>query len=59
MEDGVDKSGGIGELEGEGVGASLSNDVIGTKVFLRELRQGVSGSEMFSFDEDQIGRAHV
>ena len=43
---------GVGELEGEQVGASLSDDVIGTKVFFRELLQGMSGSEMFSFDKD-------
>ena len=37
MEDGVDGSEGIGESEHEGVGAGLSNDVIGAKVLFREL----------------------
>ena len=37
MEDGVDGSEGIRELETEGVGAGLSNDVVGAKVFFGEL----------------------
>ena len=37
MEDGVDGSEEIRELECEGVGASLSDDVVGAKVFFREL----------------------
>ena len=37
MEDGVDGSEGIGESESEGVGAGLSDDVVGPKVFFREL----------------------
>ena len=35
MKDGVDRSEGIGELKGEGMGASLCDDVIGTKIFFR------------------------
>ena len=37
MIDGVDGSEGIGEVQGEGMGASLSNDVVGTKIIFREL----------------------
>ena len=33
MEDGVDRLEGIRELESEGVGAGLSNDVVWAKVF--------------------------
>ena len=51
MKDGVDGSEGIGELRGEGMGASLSDDVIGTKILFRELLQETSGSEMFGFDK--------
>ena len=54
MKDGVDRSEGVRESKGEGIGASLSDDVIGTKIFFREFVQGTSGLEMFSFDEDFI-----
>ena len=37
MKDGVDRSEGVGESEGEGVGAGLSDDVIGAKVLFGEL----------------------
>ena len=37
MEDGVYRSEGIEESECEGVGAGLSNDVVGAKVFFGEL----------------------
>ena len=37
MKNGVDGSEGIGELKGEGMGAGLSDDVVGTKVLFREL----------------------
>ena len=51
MKDGVDRSEGIGELKGEGMGASLSDDVVGTKIVFRELLQRTSGSEVFGFDK--------
>ena len=54
MEDRVDGSEGIGESEGEGVGASLSDDIIGAKVLFGELFQGTSSSEVFGFDEDLV-----
>ena len=37
MKDRVDRSEGIRELKGKGMSASLSDDVVGTKVLLREL----------------------
>ena len=37
MKDGVDRSEGIGELKGEGVGVGLCDDVIGTEILFREL----------------------
>ena len=37
MKDGVDGLEGIRESRGEGMGDSLSDDVIGTKVLFREL----------------------
>ena len=37
MKDWVDRSEGIGELEGEGMGASLCDDVVGTEILFREL----------------------
>ena len=37
MEDRVDGSEGIGKSEGEGVGAGLSNDVVGAEVLFEEL----------------------
>ena len=37
MEDRVDGLEGIGELEGEGEGASLSNDIVGAEVLFGEL----------------------
>ena len=39
------------ELKGEGMGASLCNDVVGAKIFFRKLLRRTSGAEMFSFDE--------
>ena len=51
MKDGVDRSEGIGESKSEGMGASLCDDVIGTKILFRELLQRTSGVEMFGFDE--------
>ena len=51
MKDRMDRSEGIGESKGEGVGASLSDDVIGTKILFRKLLQGMSGLEMFSFEK--------
>ena len=51
MKDRVDGSEGIGELKGEGTGASLSDDVVGTKIVFRELLQRTSGLEMFGFDK--------
>ena len=38
----MDGLGGVGELEGKGVGTSLSDDVIRTKILFRELLQGMS-----------------
>ena len=37
MKDGVDGSKGIGELNSEGMGTSLSDDVIGTEILFRGL----------------------
>ena len=37
MKDRVDGSEGIGELKGEGMGASLCDDVIGAEIFFRQL----------------------
>ena len=37
MKDGVDGSEGIRELKGEGVGAGLCDDVVGTEILFREL----------------------
>ena len=37
MEDGVDGSEGIEESEHEGVGAGLSDDIVGAEVFFGEL----------------------
>ena len=37
MENGVDRLEVIGELKGEGMGVSLSDDVIGTVIHFREL----------------------
>ena len=59
MEDGVNRSEGIGELKGEGMGASLCDDVIGTKIFFRELLQRMSGVEMFGFDEYLIANLEI
>ena len=36
------------------MGAGLSDDVIGIKIFFRKLLPGKNGSEMFSFDQDLI-----
>ena len=51
MKDGVDGLEGIRESKGEGVGAGLCNDVVGTKIFFRELLQRMSSVEMFGFEE--------
>ena len=51
MKDRVDRSEGIGESKGEGMGASLCNEVIGTKILFRELFQRMGGTEVFSFDK--------
>ena len=51
MKDGVNRSEGIGELKGEGMGAGLCDDVVGTEIFFRELLRRTSGVELFSFDE--------
>ena len=51
MKDRVDGSEGIGESKSEGMGASLCDDVVGTKILFRELLQRMSGVEMFSFDK--------
>ena len=37
MKDWVDGLEGIRELKGEGMGADLSDDVVGTKILFREL----------------------
>ena len=37
MKDGVNGSEGIGESKGEGMGAGLCDDVVGTKILFREL----------------------
>ena len=37
MKDGMDRSEGIRESKSEGMGASLCDDVVGTKIFFREL----------------------
>ena len=37
MEDWVDGSEGVKESEGEGMGAGLNDDVVGTKILFREL----------------------
>ena len=37
MKDGVDRSEGIRESKGEGLSASLCDDVVGTKILFREL----------------------
>ena len=42
---------GIGESKGEGMGAGLSDDIVGTKILFRELLQRTSGSDVFGFDE--------
>ena len=59
MKDGVEKSEGIGESEGEGMGAGLCNDVIETKILFRELLQGTSGVEMFGFDKYLIANFEI
>ena len=59
MKDGVDGSEGVGELKGEGVGASLSDDIIGTKILFRELLLRTSGLEVFGFDEDLIANFEI
>ena len=51
MKDGVNGSEGIRESKGEGMGAGLCDDVVGTKIFFRELLQRMSGAEMFGFNE--------
>ena len=51
MKDGVNGSEGIGESKSEGMGASLCDDVVGTKILFRELLRRTSGAEMFGFDE--------
>ena len=59
MKDGVYGSEGIGELKGERIGASLSNDVVGTEILFRELLQRMSGVEMFSFDKYLIANFEI
>ena len=43
MKDGMDRSEGVGELKGEGMGVGLSADVVGTKILFRELLRRMSG----------------
>ena len=59
MKDGVNRSEGIGELKGEGMGAGLCNDVVGTKILFRELLRRTSGVKMFSFDEYLIADVEI
>ena len=59
MKDGMDGLEGIWELKGEGVGAGLSDDVVGTKIFFREFLQRMSGLEMFSLDEYLIANFEI
>ena len=59
MKDGVDGSEGIRELKGERIGASLSNDVVGTEILFRELLQRMSGAEVFGFDEYLITNLEI
>ena len=47
----INGSGGIRESEGEGVGASLCDDVIGTEVLFREFFLRTGGAEMSSFNK--------
>ena len=51
MKDGVDRSEGIEESKGEGMGAGLCNDVVGTEILFRELLQRTGGAEVLSFDK--------
>ena len=51
MKDGVNGSEGIRESKGEGMGAGLCDDVVGTKILFRELLRRTSGAEMFGFDK--------
>ena len=51
MKDGVDGLEGIRELKGEGMGAGLCDDVVGTEILFRELRRRMSGVEVFGFDK--------
>ena len=59
MKDGVDRLEGIGELKGEGVGAGLCDDVVGTKILFRELLRRLSGAKMFGFDEHLIANLEI
>ena len=59
MKDGVNGSEGIGESKGEGMGAGLCNDVVGTEIFFRELLRRMSGAEMFSFDKYLIADLEI
>ena len=59
MKDGVNRLEGIGESKGGGMGASLCDDVVGTKIFFRELLRRISGAEMFGLDEYLIADLEV
>ena len=59
MKDGVDRSEGIGELKGEGMGASLSNDLVGIETLFRELLRRTSGVEVFSFNKYLIANLEI
>ena len=59
MKDRVDGSERIRKSKGEGVGAGLRNDVIGTKMLFRELLQRMSGLEMLGFDEYLIANFEI
>ena len=59
MKDRVNGSEGIRESKGEGMGAGLCNDVVGTEIFFRELLRRTSGAEMFGFDEYLIADLEI
>ena len=59
MKDEVDGSEGIGELKGEGMGAGLSDDVIGAEILFRQLLLRMSGAEMFGSGKCLIANLEI
>ena len=59
MKDGVNGLEGIGESKGEGMGASLCDDVVGTEILFRELLRRMSGAKMFGLDEYLIADLEI